>query len=174
MSRRPDVEMSCIHSTTLRQRVAVSVSYKVGDVTVISAEDTMQRLLKSEWYKKNGQHVALAKDNVGCRVADEVDIEFTAAELELLDWARRAHTARAVSPDLREGWYQESYVRHPPLSGYAPFLDGVVDQEDLALALAFQGMEREGSALFPRDVLCRIFCAVSPTYRLTCGRWTEL
>ena len=161
--------MSCLHPTTLRKRVGVSVFYKIGDVTVISVEDTMQRLLKSEWYKKNGQHMSLAKNNVR-RVVDEVDIVFTAAEIELLDWARRAH--RAVSLDLREGWYQESYVRHP--SGDVPFLDGVVDQEDFALALAFQSMEREGSALFPREILCRIFCAASPTYRMTCGRWTEL
>ena len=144
--------------------------YKVGDATVISVDDTLQRLLKSEWYK-NGmmkQQPPLAKNDVR-RVVEAVDIAFTAAEVELLEWARRV--SRRDQRVIPEGWYQKSAVRHP----LTPLLDGlVVDHGDLSLALALQSMERDGSALFPREVLCRIFCAASPTYRLTCGRWTEL
>ena len=147
--------------------------YKVGDATVISVQGALQRLLGSEWYKTRKQQPPLAKNDVR-RVADAVDIAFTAAEVELLEWARRV--SRARDQRVHEGWYQESVVRHPLASGagYKPFLDGIVDHDDVALALAFQSMEREGSALFPREVLCRIFCAASPTYRLTCGRWTEI
>ena len=146
--------------------------YKVGDATVISVNDALQRMIKSEWYKTRKQQPPLAKDDVRL-VVEAVDIAFTAAEVELLEWARRV-SRRDNQLVIHEGWYQERGVQHPVTSGCTPLLDGLVDHDDLALALAFQSMEREGSALFPREVLCRIFCAASPTYILTCGRWTEI
>ena len=102
------------------------------------------------------------------RVVGEVDVVFTAAETQRLEWVRRM-----MSRGLEEGWFEVSFMRYHPANTWEPLLTGTVDQDDVLFAVALQGIEREGSSIFSRDILSRIFSAASPTYKMTCGRWVD-
>ena len=143
------------------------LEYRIDEVVVATA--TTDAILKSSWLKTRiGPPPA---DRKG-RVDGVMDVEMTGAEAALRDWVRMRKGEGAT-----EGWFERSIATADPIaSNGVLWLQGPLvksDPDDARLALALQDIEHtlDGRSLLPRDVLVRIFSALSPAYKSTCGRW---